>query len=122
LGTALIQLGATGEAEQHLRTSLVLAQELAHPDIKALPLIGIAHLLAATGHPGEAIDITACVVRQPTTWNEVKLQASRIMESARDALSPEEALRWQERGEGLNIDELSRAYMENPELLDGSRG
>jgi predicted ATPase/DNA-binding SARP family transcriptional activator/tetratricopeptide (TPR) repeat protein len=119
LGIALVNLGEFNDARQHLKTSLSLVNTWPYPDLRALPLIGIASLLTATGHPDQAIEITACVVRQPTTWNEVKGQASKIMEAARQALPPNEAMRWQERGEGIRIDELSKEYIENPVLLDG---
>jgi predicted ATPase/DNA-binding SARP family transcriptional activator len=121
LGIALVNLGEFDEARQHLNTSLSLVNTWPYPDIKALALMGISCLLAVTGHPGRAIEIAACVVRQPTTWNEVKQQASRIMEAAKEALPPEEALQCQERGEGLNIDALCREYMENPGLIVGDQ-
>jgi predicted ATPase/DNA-binding SARP family transcriptional activator len=116
LGTLLVQLGDLTEARRHLKISLSLAEESANPQLKALALVGVARLLTATGFPAQAIEIAACVARQPTTWNEVKKQAAVIQESARQILASDEAQRAQERGEGLGMDHLSRQYLESPEL------
>lgn len=116
LGTALVHLGRFGEAKQQFNTSLSLAEKWHFQDIKALPLIGIASLHAATGHPSQAIEIAACVANQPTTWNEVKKQANKILEDARVGLPPEEAYQCLEQGKGLEIDQLSRQYLDSPYL------
>jgi tetratricopeptide (TPR) repeat protein len=113
LGTVLVKLKAYNKAKQHFRDSLTFAIQWHNPDIKTLPLIGIAGLLLATGLPGEALEVAACVASKPTTWNEVKKQASVIMAAARQGLSTEEAQLCQERGEGLEIDALCERYMES---------
>jgi len=118
LGMVLVQLGAFDDAKQHLKVALSLAVNWVNPDLKALPLTGIASLLAAQGFPARAIELAACVARQPTTWNEVKHQARGILEAARQALPADEAQRSQERGEGLEIDTLSRQYLDDPLLAD----
>ncbi len=116
LGMVLVQLGAFGEARQHLKTGLSLAEGWVHPDMKALPLTGVASLLVATGFPAQAIEIAACVAIQPTTWNEVKKQARAILEAAQGAVSLDEGRIAQQRGEALSIDELNRIYLEKPLL------
>jgi predicted ATPase/DNA-binding SARP family transcriptional activator len=116
LGMALVQLGAFDEAKQHLKVSLSLAVGFVNPDLKALPLTGIASLMAATGFPARAVELAACVARQPTTWNEVKAQARGILEAARQALPADEVRISQERGEGLEIDALSRQVLDDPVL------
>jgi DNA-binding SARP family transcriptional activator/predicted ATPase len=113
LGVTLIQLGSFSEAKQHLKTSISLAEILAHPDLKAVPLTGIASLLAATGIPEQAIEIAACVAYQSTTWNEVKKQAGIILEAAMQTLPADDARFWKEHGEGMEIDKLSRHYRDN---------
>jgi predicted ATPase/DNA-binding SARP family transcriptional activator len=118
LGMVLVQLAAFDEARQHLRTSLSLAEQWVHPDMKSLPLTGVASLLAATGFPAQAIEVAACVISQPTTWNEVKHQARAILGRAKGALSPDEAQLAQQRGESLCIDELNRLYLDHPILSD----
>jgi hypothetical protein len=59
------------------------------------------------------------VVKQRTTWNEVKKDASQVMQQARAGLSPEDASLLQEQGETMSIDGLSREYLDKPGLLDG---
>jgi tetratricopeptide (TPR) repeat protein len=113
LGAVLVKLGAFNEAKPHFRSSLSYAIQWHNPDIKTLPLIGIAGLLVATGHPGEALEVAACVASKPTTWNEVKKQAGEIMAAARQGLSTEEARLCQETGEGLELDELCQRYMDS---------
>ena len=118
LGIALVHLGAFGEAKLHLKTSLSRAEDWAHPDMNALPLTGIATLLANNGYSAEAIEIAACVINKPTTWHEVKQQASIILEMARQTLPPDDAMRAQEQGESLDIAQISKRYIESP-LLGG---
>jgi len=118
LGTVLVQLGDFDEARQHMRTSLSLAQQWVHPDVKALPLTGIASLLAATGFPMQAIEVAACVAAQPTTWNEVKQQARAILEAAKGEISPDEAQFAQARGKEMNIDDVIRLYLDHPKFSD----
>jgi predicted ATPase/DNA-binding SARP family transcriptional activator len=111
LGTVLVQLGAFSEARQHLQTSLSIAEEIAHPELKALALTGIASLLATTGSPVQAVEIAACVASQPTTWNETKAQARLILDAASQALPPPQARLSQARGPTLELDTLTRQYL-----------
>ena len=110
MAVALVHLGDFAEARQHLKASLSLAEILAHPDLIALPLIGISSLLAATGSPEQAIEIAACVASQPTTWNEVKKQSRMILEAVMQTVPAEEALLWKQRGEAMEIDKLGKHY------------
>jgi hypothetical protein len=52
------------------------------------------------------------VENQPTTWNEVKQRARKVLEIAKMALTPDEAGRRIERGKGLNIDSLCKQTLE----------
>ena len=112
LGMVLVQSGAFGEAEQHLKAAVSLAEKWVHPDMKALPMVGIASLLAATGFPAQATEVAACVASQPTTWNEVKEQAWAILEMARGAMPEDEAEQARQRGEAWQLDALCRRYLE----------
>jgi predicted ATPase/DNA-binding SARP family transcriptional activator len=116
LGGVLVRLGAFAEAKQHLRAALALAEQWVFPDVKALPLNGVASLLAATGLPAQAIEVAACVISQPTTWNEVKHQAQAILEAAWEALPEAEAQLARQRGQAASIDEVSRVYLASPLL------
>jgi len=118
LGTVLVRLGIFSEAKRHLRASLSNAETWIFPDLKALPLAGIASLLAATGFPAQAIEAAACVASQPTTWNEVRKQAQAIIAAVKGSLSSDEAQLAQARGEEMNIDDLGRLYLDHP-LLSG---
>jgi hypothetical protein len=46
----------------------------------------------------------------------VKKQANKILEDARVGLPPEEAYQCLEQGKGLEIDQLSRQYLDSPYL------
>ncbi len=117
LGNVLVKMGAFDQARQHLNSSLSFAIQWHNPDIKSLPLAGIAGLLLATGLAGEAIEVAACVLSKPTTWNEVKKQAGEIIEAGRTGLSEEEAQLCQQRGEKLELDELCERYAGSEKLL-----
>jgi tetratricopeptide (TPR) repeat protein len=116
LGSLLVRMEDFNQARQHLKTSLSYAEQRGYPDMKALPLLGIASLLSATGSPAQAIEIAACVASQPTTWNEEKHKAWTILEAARRTLPADEAQRAQEQGAGAGIDALTRQYLESSEL------
>lgn len=118
LGVVLVHLGELAAASQHLKTSLGFADGLAHPDTKAVALTGVAHLLLATGKASDALVIASCVIKQLTTWNEVKKEAGLIIQEARGMLSPHNASLMQEHGEAMSIDALSRHYLDKPGLLD----
>jgi predicted ATPase/DNA-binding SARP family transcriptional activator len=112
LGNMLTQRGAFDKARQHLRTSLAMAKGWHNPDIKALPLTGLASLLITTGLPARALKIAACVASKPTTWNEVKKQAWVIAERARRTLPTDEAGQCEKRGEGMEIEGMLRECLE----------
>jgi predicted ATPase/DNA-binding SARP family transcriptional activator len=115
LATAQVHMGNYEQARQHLTASCQLAEDLVHPDVKALPLMGIAELLAATGRPGKAIQIASCVAYQLTTWNEVKEQASRLVERAASAMPADEAKVCISQGKRLDIDQLCKDWLEDKE-------
>ncbi len=119
LGIALVNLREFEAAREQLKATLSLGNSWPYPDMKAMPLTGIAIFLAATGKPGEAIKVAACVAKHPTTWNELKEQAKRIMQSAWEEVPVDEALRCKERGEGVSTDAMCRKYLEHPGLLEG---
>jgi hypothetical protein len=77
--------------------------------------VGIAELLAASGAPGRAIEIAACVAHQPTTWNEVKKQAALVVKKASGEMPAEEVQACIERGERLEIGQLVKAWLEENE-------
>ena len=114
LGSVSVQRSAFNEAEQHFKASIIQAELWRDSDMKALPLVGIANLLFVKGFPAQALEIAACVASQPTTWNEVKQQARAILEAARQALPSEEAQLAQERGARLDINALTRQYLDKP--------
>ena len=116
LGMALVRLGDFGEAKQHLRTALVMAEQWVYPDMKALPMTGIASMLAASGLPAQAIEVAACVISQPTTWNEVRGQAQLVIEVAQGELPAADVQRARQRGKAASIDELCRVYLDHPAL------
>ena len=117
LGSALVHLGIFDQAKQHLKTSCRLAEDLVHPDIKALPLLGIAELLTASGAWGRAIEMAACVAIQPTTWNEVKKQAAIMVRNASMNVPDKEVKIYIDRGEKLEIGPLCKEWLEG-EALD----
>ena len=110
IAVAFVHLGDFAEAKRHLKTSLSLAEVLAHPDLIALPLIGVSSLLAATGISEPAIEIAACIASQPTTWNEVKKQAGNILEAMMQSVPAQEGQLWMQRGEGLDLHTISKHY------------
>jgi predicted ATPase/DNA-binding SARP family transcriptional activator len=110
LGSVLIQLGELDAAKQHLRASLALAVIWTNPDLKSLPLTGIAEWLLANGQYEKALELAACVASKPTTWNEVKKQAGVVLAEAKTALPSEQAERWVESGRKIQIDEACTKY------------
>lgn len=113
LGTVLVHLRAFNEAKMHLKISLTQAEHWPFLDIKALPLTGIAFLMAASGFPAQAIEMAACVISKPTTWNETKNQAGMILEMASKEVSAEEARLFMARGEAIEINALIRKCLES---------
>jgi predicted ATPase/DNA-binding SARP family transcriptional activator len=116
LGSALVQLGAGGEARRYFRKSLQLADELADRDLMALPLLGIAEMLAASGAPGRAIELAACVAFQPTTWNEVRKQAKLVVDKVSGDVPADEVKNCIVQGEGQEIHQLCKMWLERDEL------
>ncbi len=116
LGTIMVALNKISEAKEQLNTSLTIAKSWRYPDIRAIPLIGVASLLAAIGNPTEAVEIAACVASRPTTWNEVKGHARAIIEAAQKVLPPGEIVDAQKRGEGFEVDQLIQMFLESPHL------
>lgn len=112
LGDVLVQLGGFDEARRHLRTSLSQARNWHNADIKALPLVGVARLLTASGSARQAVEVAACIASKPTTWNETKKQAQAIVEQAKEKVPPEVALLCKERGEKMEIDTILIHYLE----------
>ncbi len=110
LGVLLVKLGALDEARQKLKLSLARAVSYVNPDLKALPLAGIADWLLAKRENRKAVELAACVASKPTTWNEVKEQARAILVEAKKGFSPEQARYWQEKGEMMQIDEACKRY------------
>jgi len=87
-------------------------ENLHNLDIKALPLIGIASLMAASGYAEKAIEASACVASKSTTWNEAKKQAREILKKARSALPADKAQLYEKQGEETEINTLLRRYLE----------
>jgi tetratricopeptide (TPR) repeat protein len=116
LGSIMVSLNKISEAKEQLNTSLTIAKSWPYPDVKALPLIGLASLLAAIGNTTEAVEIAACVASRTTTWNEVKGHAHAIIEAAKKVLLDEEIMEAQKRGEGFEIDQLIQTSLESPYL------
>lgn len=57
-------------------------------------------------NPGNELhEAATCVATKPTTWNEIKEQAHKIVEKARLGLPAEETRRWEQMGEKMSIDE-----------------
>ena len=110
LGILLIKLGKLDDARHHLQTALDLAVGRTNPDLKALPLAGIARWLLVNGSAKEAIELTSCVASKPTTWNEIKSQVQAVLEEARQSVPDEVALQWVEKGEKMTIDEACKMY------------
>ncbi len=110
LGVLLVKLGSLDEARQKLKLSLERAVSCVNPDLKALPLAGIADWLLAKRENRKAVELAACVASKATTWNEVKEQARAILLAAKKGFSPEQARYLQERGEKMSIDDACRRY------------
>ncbi len=110
LGTALVHTGELDEAREHLRVSLALAIQWTNPDLKALPLTGIAEWLSVGGQKEKALELAACVASKPTTWNEVKQEARAIIIEAEAALPADQANIWEASGEKMAIDEACKKY------------
>jgi tetratricopeptide (TPR) repeat protein len=111
LAMAAARLGDTDTAREHTQAALSLVNSWPYPDMKAFLLMGIASLLAAQGSPGEAIEVAACIIHQPTTWNEVKENARQIIDEARTMLADGEVEASIERGENLRLDEMIERYL-----------
>jgi predicted ATPase/DNA-binding SARP family transcriptional activator/tetratricopeptide (TPR) repeat protein len=110
LGTILVVLGKLEAAKSHLKTSLEEATNWINPDLKALPLLGIAHWLVASGFTEKAIELAACVACKPTTWNEIKQQAHALLLEMNGKITQKEAAKWEKRGEEMTIDEACKRY------------
>ncbi len=116
LATALVHLGNFELAKQHLKISCRLAEDLVHPDVKALPLLGIAELLARRGRRGEAVALAACVAQQATTWNEVKGQARGFIEILKGEIPADEVKGHIEQGENMDFEKIFRGWLQSEEL------
>jgi predicted ATPase/DNA-binding SARP family transcriptional activator/predicted negative regulator of RcsB-dependent stress response len=113
LGTIFVRLHSFDEAKQHFKSSLFFAQQWHTPDLYALPLVGIAALLASTGNQDEAIKVAACVANQATTWDEIKKQAEIILQDQQKKVEAKEWKQASERGEKQDYHELCTHYLES---------
>jgi hypothetical protein len=114
LSTAHVRLGELSEAAQHLKSALSLINSWPYPDIRAVLLMVIAEYLSAAGRPIEAVECAACVMSQPTTWNEVKGQAGVLIEQLVKDLPEAERSGTLERGKTLLPDQLIQSYSNSP--------
>ncbi len=110
LGLVLLNMGKMEDARMHIKASLSQAMSWTNPDLKSLPLVGIAAWLSSNGAKTQAIELAACVASKPTTWNEVKQQAQSILETAMAGLPKGEAARWKASGEKMEINEACNRY------------
>lgn len=110
LAMALIKLGEMEDARQHIVDGVSLLTSWPYPDMKAFLLMGISSLLAASGRLAEAIEIAACVIQQPTTWNEVKRIVNQMLNEMRQNIPVEEALAAETRGKNMKLDELIQRF------------
>jgi tetratricopeptide (TPR) repeat protein len=110
MGIALVETRQLEDARQYLKTSLAQAVSWKFPDLKALPLAGIARWLAVNGLTQRAVELAACVASKPTTWNEIKYQARTVLEGAKITLLADESRRWEETGAKMKIDEACDKY------------
>jgi tetratricopeptide (TPR) repeat protein len=113
-GLALVMSGRLGEARWHLKESLAKAMRWISPDLKALPLLRIAVWLDASNEKAKTVEIAACVASKPTTWNEVKEQAGKLLAQAAQGISDEGARLREKRGEELTIDKACQRYGRKP--------
>jgi predicted ATPase/DNA-binding SARP family transcriptional activator len=113
LGNAWQHKGELERARQHIKLSLDNTEKWPFLDIKAVALVGTASLLEAMGKANRAIEVAACVESQPTTWNEVKQEASEILEEARRVVSAEEAQEAVRMGVEMDMEVLRKELLQD---------
>jgi hypothetical protein len=65
------------------------------------------------GRTTRAIEVAACVESQPTTWNEVKQEASEILDEARKVVSTEEAQKGERLGAEMDMEALRKQLLKD---------
>lgn len=110
LGVVALSIGNTGEAEQYLRQSLIIIDEIGLVRDKLNVLFEYSRLLAAEGESEQAAEILALVIRHPASY-QIRLGEGRIRDSAEglltkleDQLPPEVYAAAMEHG--LDLDEV----------------
>lgn len=86
MGRALVSLGKYAEAEQVLKGAIQNALDYAD-GIKFVPLLGFAHLFAATGKSEQAVRLAALIVNHRLSWNETKCEARSLLDLTLQNLS-----------------------------------
>jgi hypothetical protein len=111
LGAAALGLGDLEKSLQYLEESIRLSLSRENPDQTASALYFLAKLLVANNQTSKAVQILACVLEQPATWQAIKDRAVVLLEELSSELPAKEFAKAKEEGQKQMLEEVARAVL-----------
>jgi predicted ATPase/class 3 adenylate cyclase len=112
LGAAHTALKDDQRAWEHLTKGLTLALETSLTPLVLSCLVGLARLLARRGELAHAGELVGLALTHPATNDDVASHVTEALAELRPALPADELQAAQERGQGLDLETVSRALLE----------
>jgi tetratricopeptide (TPR) repeat protein len=112
LGAASLGLGGLEKSWQYLAESIHLSLARKSPDQTASALYYLAKLLITKGQVTKAVQILACILEQPTTWQAIKDRAKILLKELESELPPKELAKAKAEGQKRGLEEVARDVLQ----------